>query len=378
MEIHVRLTIDDRIVNALRRIGTRRGAGVALGLAALGVSFAVFAAPIIKPHTFEARDPIRASDINENFDALYLELEARVVRADQTVDVADCGQLRSALAAFDDRRIASSATVTFQLPEVTSNCFTPVIIDHPDGAHFRILGQGSDKTKLTFFGGNGFLIPMTRGIGLIDKMTISGNDVGGNGVMVESSASARLGSDFVVRDFIDGVHTAGGWVRAVGVVSEDNAHNGFEASSGGFIYANGAIARDNGNFGFSTYLVSGMLADDASADSNDVGFNSNFGSAIQTSGSSAGGNQTGYAANGNSMIIAFGTTASANTSYGYAASKDSLVDLVDPVSNDNPTGFVAVTGSYINILGATGNSNTVQTPGANTLNPADRSFVRQD
>ncbi len=343
MDIHLKLTIDDRIVNALRRVFTKRMAGAVLGLTAFGASLVVFAAPRAKPHTFAAGDPIRASDVNENFDVLYEELEARVVRTDQTVEVEDCRALRSALAAFDDRQVASSATVTFQLPEGTSDCVSPVIVDHPDGAHFRILGHGRDKTRLTFFGGHGFLIPMTRGIGLIDKMTISGNDVGGNGVMVEDGASARLGADFVVRNFIDGVHAAGGWIRAAGVVSENNANNGFEAALGGFIVANDAIARGNAVFGFDAYLVSGIIANDAVAQGSQVGFNSNFGSAIQANGASSSGNQTGFHANGNSLVIAFGTTASANTAYGYVASKDSHVDLVDPVSNDNPTGFVAST-----------------------------------
>jgi hypothetical protein len=380
MDIHIKLTVDDRIVNALRRVGTKRAAGATLGLMALCGSLVVFASPVAKPHTFEAAAPIRASEINENFDTLYEEFEARVVRADQTIQVESCNALRSALAAFDDRRIASSATVTFQLPEVTSSCMSSVIIDHPDGAHIRILGQGSAKTVLTFFGGNGFLIPMTRGIGLIDKMTISGTDVGGHGVMVEDGASARLGSDFTVRDFVDGVHTNGGWIRAAGVISEDNADDGFEASYGGIILANGAIARSNAVFGFNAYLGSAIVADGAEAQSNaSHGFEASFGSTIQAlDGASATGSRHGYNADGNSAIIAFGSTAASNTAFGYAASKDSLIDLVNPTTNDNATGFVAVAGSYMSITGASGNSNTVQAPGANTWNEAQRALVQQN
>src|SRR5262245_60158562 len=118
MDIHIKLTIDDRLVaaaRAVRRALTGRKAATLIGLSVSGAAALVFAAPVEKPHTFEAGDPIRASEINANFDAVYDELNARVVRNDQTVEVEDCGELKAALAALQERRIVDGATVTIEI-----------------------------------------------------------------------------------------------------------------------------------------------------------------------------------------------------------------------------------------------------------------------
>jgi len=379
MEIHIKINLDDRIVSAVRRVASRRNAGVALALGVLGASVAVFAAPLSKPHSFAAGDAIHASDINDNFDALYEELNARTITADQTIEVADCEALLSALVSLDDKRIASHATVTLELAEDTSACPSEVSIDHPDGVHIQIVGAGSDKTMLTFFGGDGFVLPMSRSVGLIDKLSIRGSNVGGHGVLVQGSASAKLGHDFVVSAFVDGVRTTGGWVHAEGVVSKDNTDDGFEAGYGGFIMASDTVASGNAMMGYNAYLSSGMLANGASAQDNTLlGYNANINSGMQVGeNGSASGSEHGYNANANSAIVIFDSSASNNSAFGFAASKDSVIDAVTPTSNDNGTGFVAVSGSYVNFTNPTGNTLTVAAPGADVFNQVERSLVRE-
>jgi hypothetical protein len=381
MEIHIRLSIDDRIVSMARRLRavfTKRTIAGSLGVLVLGSAVAVMAAPVDKPHDFKAGDALHASDLNDDFDALYNELNARVIRADTTIQAADCKAIISALADLDDRRIASSATVTIAVAAGSSACPNSVSIDHPDGGHIQIVGQGSSATTLTFFKVDGVRLPMSRSVGLVDKLTLTGGGGTGDGVVVLGSASAVLGGDLVVSGFYNGVRTEGGFIQTDSVTSSGNTMHGFMAHSGGVIVAKNPVARDNGQYGFEAVLDSSIFADGAKAEGNAVfGFDANAGGAIQADNATASHSQHGFNANDNGTIIAQNASASSGD-FGFAAWNNGHFDLQKPVSNDNTTGFSARFGSFAHVTTPSGNSQTYSPPGPNMPNTAEDSFVLQD
>jgi hypothetical protein len=384
MEIHFKVTIDDRLVNAARAVRSklsRRRAAALLGLSVACTTLAVLAAPVDKAHTFEAGDPIRASEINANFDALYAELNARVIRNDQTVEAADCAALKAALSSLQDRRIVADATVTIELAEGESSCGsgTSVVVDHPDGGHIRIVGQGSGETTLTFFNADGFVIPMSRSVGQIDKLSITRLGGNGNGVVVLGAASAKVGPDVIVRDFEIGVYAEGGWIRADGVLSESNADAGFEAYAGGFIWADGATARANGSNGFQAILGSGLRANDALAQSNGLfGFDANVGSTVYVDGAASSGSQHGFNANSNGTLVARHATASGEF-FGYAAWNAGYIQAFESEANDAVAGgYSARSGSFAHVTTPSGNAVSYGLSGANTFYAPEGSFVMQD
>lgn len=382
MEIHIRLTIDDRLVALGRRVRrglSRPSALLLLALAGVSATVGVMAAPASKPHDFEAGGAIKAAEINANFDTLYAELEARVIRSDQKIEVADCVGLVAALETLEDRRITSSAKVTIELAAATSACKTAVTVDHPDGSHIQIVGKGNGMTALTFFSTHGFVVPMSRSLGLLDKLTMTSTGGTGSGVVVRGAASVALGSDLVVRQFDDGVYTEGGFIVAEGVISEDNSEMGFRAVSGGFIRATSALARRNGMHGFNAFLGASIYADKATSEMNGLyGFNANVGSAIHAAEAKATSNKHGFDANANGTIIVNAATAT-DHEFGFAAWNSSHIEGDAPVANDAMfAGYSARLGSYVHVTTPGGDSLTYAPPAANVWNDAEGNMVQQD
>src|SRR5690348_2777908 len=97
MDIHIKLTIDDRLVTLARKLPLRSATLFGV-LCALSGAVAVMAAPVVRPGSFKAGDRITADAINESFDVVYDELNARVIRNDKTFEVSDCAALKTALA----------------------------------------------------------------------------------------------------------------------------------------------------------------------------------------------------------------------------------------------------------------------------------------
>jgi hypothetical protein len=380
MEINIRLTIDDRIVGAARWLSRTlpvRRAGLLAALATMSAT-AVTAAPVTRPHEFAAGDRIRADQINESFDVIYDELNARFIRNDMTIEVDDCDGLVRALGDIDDKRIGSSAVVTIELPAGTFACPT-ITVDHVDGHHLNVVGQGSGETTLTFHDNHGFVIPMSRAVGLIDKLTLEGPTFEGSGVLAWGNASAKLGTDLVVREFQIGVRAAGSYIIADGVIAEDNMAAGFEASFGSFMSANGAIARTNNN-GFVSYLGSSMIANGATAEGHaQYGFDANAGSVLQAGPQGdqpvvSSNNEHCFNSNANSTLVVFNGSASM-CHYGFTAWKDSFIGASDTTSDDHELeGFSSRHGSYVQVQDVTGNDVTFFPAAAGVFHDAEGSM----
>lgn len=377
MEIHIKVTIDDRLVSAARAVSRRlsaRRAALVLGLCAMSATL-VMAAPVTNPHDFKAGSRIRAAEINESFAVLYDELNARFIRADTTLEVDDCAGLVATLGELDDKRIGAAATVKLELPAGSFDCPT-IYVDHVDGHHIHIVGQGSGETTLRF-GGDGFVVTPSRALGLLDKLTLAGSRFEGTGVIAWGNATATLGSDLVVRRFVTGVRSDGSYVIADGVTAEANTEIAFHASSGGFMNVNRAVARGS-TYGFSAYLGSAMIANTATAEDNsEFGFSANVGSAIRVGVQSVSrNNEHGYDANANSTIEVTDSTASGSTAYGFAAWNDSYIGGSRVMSNDQGLeGFSARHGSYVQVLDPAGNDVSYAPPGLGMFSQTERSML---
>jgi hypothetical protein len=382
MEIHVKLTIDDRLVAAARwlerRLSARRlGLLALLGTLGAGV---VLADPVSRPHTFEAGQRISAAEINDNFDVLYDELNAREIANDLTIAVDDCQDLRAELAELDFKLIASTATVTLELPEGAFDCDGTIVIDHRDGEHIHIVGQGSGSTSLAFHSVDGFAIPPGRQIGLIDKLTAKGAALRGNGVTVSPTAYARLGGDLVLREFVDGVHAFGGFVDAAGVTCDDNLNAGFQANVNGGINAVDARASTNAGYGFQALTGSVILADGAIADSNEVyGFEANVGSAILAGPDTVATNSThGFNANDHSVISVDQATSTDNEVFGFVGWNNSTVNVRSSTTSGNLLDYGAGFGAFTHVRTPMGTGQIYREPGPNVVNTTEQSFVFTD
>ncbi len=376
MDIHIKLTIDDRLVRAARwfsrKLSVRRAGLLAL-VCTLSFTVVVMADQVARPHTFGMGDRITADAINESFDVVYDELNARVIRNDTIFEVADCVALKAALASLDDRLITSNATVTFELPEGDFPCGGRVTIDHRDGGHIQIKGQGPDATSLTFQAADGFLVPPGRRVGFIDAMTIRGDGFAGAGIHVQAAAVARVGEGVVIREFKHGLHAESGVIRAEGVRCEDNEEFGIYAELGGVIDATDSTSNNNKRDGYASWLGSTIVANGASATGNmRYGFNADLQSAILAAdGPVASGSLHGFNANDNSTIATFSPTASDNSAFGFAAWNSGLINAVNPVSSDNAVGYGQRFGSFQHLVAPTGNSTTYLGPGANVFFEAE-------
>lgn len=376
MEVHIKLTIDDRLVGAARWLSRKlsvRRLGLLAALATMSATI-VTAAPVNRPYEFAAGDRIVAAQINESFDVIYDELNARFIRNDTTIEVEDCDDLVSTLGELDDKRIGSSAIVTIELPAGAFDC-PPITVDHVDGNHLNIVGQGSAETTLTFHDNNGFIIPMARSVGLIDKLLLVGPTFEGSGVLAWGNASAKLGSDLVIREFQYGVRADSSYVIADGVIAENNMKNGFHATFGAVMSANGAIARAN-NSGFVSEIGSSMIADGATAENHaQYGFDANVGSVLQATAQAVStSNEHCFNANANSTLVVRNGSASL-CHYGFAAWKDSFIGVSSTTSDDHELeGFSARHGSYVQVQDVTGNDVTFFPAAAGTFHEAERSM----
>jgi len=382
MEIHIKLTVDDRMVaiaRGLKRSFSPRRLGLLAMLGTLGAT-AVLADPVARPHAFEAGQRISAAEINDSFDVLYDELNSREIRNDLTIAVDDCDDLRSKLAGLDLKLIAANATVTLQLPEGAFSCGGTIVIDHRDGRHIHIVGQGSGRTTLAFHSVDGFAVPPGRQVGLIDKLSATGGALRGHGVSVGPMAYAMLGQDLVLREFVDGVRTFGGFVDAAGVTCDDNLNAGFQATVGGGINAVDARAGSNAAYGFQAVTGAVILADGAiAADNGLYGFEANIGSVISAGPGAVATNSThGFNANDHSVISADMATATDHEVFGFVGWNNSTVNATSSTTTGNMLDYGAGFGSFTHVRTPMGTGQIYREPGPGMLHATEHSFLFTD
>ncbi len=124
------------------------------------------------PHIFEDGAVLVAAELNEQFEAvrvdlvaLRAELDRREITEDLSITLEGedvCTGLQVAHSDLEGRRITNGATVTVEIPSGIHACVGSVRVSHPDGQslHIRGLGNGPDDVVLTFpEGRSGFVVP---------------------------------------------------------------------------------------------------------------------------------------------------------------------------------------------------------------------------
>ncbi len=74
MQINITINIDEKIVSKLKKVFCRRNVLIAIPIIAITSSLVVYGASITKPHTFASNDVISSSEMNDNFDTLYTQV----------------------------------------------------------------------------------------------------------------------------------------------------------------------------------------------------------------------------------------------------------------------------------------------------------------
>lgn len=158
-----------------------------------------------------------------------------------------------------------SALVTINVAAGTHSLTEQITHTHPDGERIHIIGQGTTASVLKFTlpsasGQAGVYMKGPYRIGLIDELTLDGNEMAGYsndshdpiGVYASQGASVVLGENCKVVDFArNGLFACfGGSIVATNVTVAGTGSDAFCATQNGTLYCNGATADQNLGVGF--------------------------------------------------------------------------------------------------------------------------------
>lgn len=158
-----------------------------------------------------------------------------------------------------------SALVTINVAAGTHSLTEQITHTHPDGERIHIIGQGTTSSVLKFTlpsasGQAGVYMKGPYRIGLIDELTLDGNEMAGYsndphdpiGVYASNGASIVIGENCKVVDFArNGIFACfGAAIVASNVTVSGTGSDAFCATQNGTLYCNGATADQNLGVGF--------------------------------------------------------------------------------------------------------------------------------
>ena len=158
-----------------------------------------------------------------------------------------------------------SALVTINVAAGTYSLTEQITHTHPDGERVHIIGQGTTTSVLKFTlpsasGQAGVYMKGPYRIGLIDELTLDGNEMAGYsndshdpiGVYASNGASIVIGENCKVMDFArNGIFACfGAAIVASNVTVSGTGSDAFCATQNGTLYCNGATADQNLGVGF--------------------------------------------------------------------------------------------------------------------------------
>jgi hypothetical protein len=363
--MEIKIIIDDRIVTFGRRVralATRRRVAAVSAAGVLGLAVLANASPVTKPHTFQAGDPIRAADVNENFDALYEAFNDRVIREDYTITVpvaSGCAGLRAEIENLDEYRIASTATVTIELAAGTYACSGNIAIRHPNGDRLSIVGGGNGPSdvELTFPAGESGIGAYRHPLGRVGNLTVTGGGAAagnGSGIYTTDGSIERV-ENVVAQGFENGFRANSGRLRGYDLVARNNV-TGFSAIATGQVEVDRGNASQNTQDGFSATQGGMVRVRDAQATSNGRdGLSASVGGVLYASGTTlADGNTRNglVAGSGGHMQVGTGATASNSGDVGFISSEHATMILSSPSSANNVAyGYATIRGGFMRRAG---------------------------
>lgn len=306
------------------------------GAAALAVP-ALATAAIELPHVFESGDEVRASDFNENFQALVDALDTRVIRDAQTIDVAanqGCDAIVEAIASLDEHSIGSTGSVSIALGAGTYNCSQTIEVGHPDGQRISLVGEGTvDDVELVFADDVSGIRVRGSALRTISNLTLTGTNPSTSvGIDVDRASTISSLTQVHVSGFYSGVQAIhSSVIMGVSDLSvADNVLDGLVAARVSTIRADNVTATGNGRDGFRAVSSSSLtLATGCSASSNGAsGYYAGHGSTVYAPGaiSQSNGANGFTAALHSSMYLLPDVTATDNAGVGLSASENSYLE----------------------------------------------------
>lgn len=327
-----------------------------------------------------------------------------VIASDVTYPVSSTTDLDAVIEVLSRAHILPEASVTIDFADGTYTFLNSLRIDHPDGAHIRLVGNVSDPSRvvLDFSGSDGVVVPAGRDLGVLSGFTLTGDSTADTvGISVEANATLAWGnlniSDFdeagvrvryggalipddpsCVGDYIEtsgmsyGFEVSEGGVADVcnavvsgasetgflahsvayiGATESSSAHNknGYVANYGAMIDADGSESEDNSSLGFMAQFGGNILATSSTATSNDWGYLARYGGIVNAASSSASNNtEHGYVSSvGSSMYARYARSVSSGT-FGFAATQCSAMEASDSYVSGGTQSWYADTMGHIN------------------------------
>ncbi|MEW6045010.1 MAG: right-handed parallel beta-helix repeat-containing protein [Bacillota bacterium] len=356
-------------------------------------SHAVGGTDVLTPDAIGAETPAGAQAKADAVQAnLTAHLAETVITANKTINVpADYPTIQAALDSLKKAWIPRDVTVTIQVAAGTYSHTSPIIVDHPQGLHIKIIGATPVTTTITGAGtitgsagnwGVPILVQSTSGIAAGDYVIV--RDTTGTGdhyafrgiwkvISVDSATqitvqnthrasafpTATLSGGTVVvlktvlkfvgcRGIVVAPNSALGLLGAVAVVGDGSTNEGILV---------GRLPSDLGVPGPAFILLGGNVGIN--------GFGSNgiwvgYGGTVFAGSSTASGNgQNGFLADTGGFIWAISSTASGNGQNGFlAANGSSIVADSSTASGNGANGFWATNGSSIAAGSSTASGNT--------------------
>lgn len=226
----------------------------------------------------------------------------------------DYADLPEALSALDRYRIASGASVTFQL-EAGTHIFTEALeIQHPDGERIAILGDLADPatTLLTFDGTDGVRVIQNHALGRLDGVTLVQLQSGlGSGVAAETGSSVIVGDRSTVNVVLRGWYvglaaTVGASIIADGGVEVEDCNVGIEAGYNSVVQAQAADVRSSETAAMAIH-GSVLLATGAELEGSVTGVYSAYGSTAYVQSSQVSSDDRALVTEATSVVVADGT-----------------------------------------------------------------------
>jgi hypothetical protein len=208
----------------------------------------------------------------------------------------DFNTISEALDYLETKFIGADAIVTIQIEDGVYNLSSMIEPYHSEGKNINIVGNTTDPSQvvLNFTGVHGFRLYSSSTIGLIDGITLEGdNSCPCYGVYISDNSKVNIGKNMVIRNFEYGVvlrnnsyGSIGGLItnnQEVGLLAKYNSvatieagtissfnDVGFSASAKSTIrLTDGSSADNNSSYGYTAWLFSTIWSKGASGNGTD-------------------------------------------------------------------------------------------------------------
>lgn len=184
----------------------------------------------------------------------------------------DFDTISEALDYLETKFIGSDAIVTIQIEDGVYNLSSMIEPYHSEGKNIRIIGNTTDPSQvvLNFTGVHGFQLYSSSTIGLIDGITLVGdNSCPCYGVYVSDNSKVGIGNNMVIRNFEYGVVFRNNSYGTVGGLLTNNQEAGLYAKYNSAVNVEPGTVSSFNNRGYSASAKSTIyLSSTASADNN--------------------------------------------------------------------------------------------------------------